>query len=326
MADGEWIRYYFMWVIVVIGTLSNLTAIIVILFSKRLRQSPSGVLLLSLTIVDTIVLITERVQTLTERPLGDKRIILHEYARIFILYIKYSGRCAAGFIVGCISINRFAVIVFPLKSDWFMQTINAVKQVILVVVLALIVNIYLIKWPPVDESTEHMEYFYGLIAVEFVLTDVIVSLSILVLSGLTIRNLLRSRRHMQELSLNDQTSEQRTKQVTILLLVVALTYVTLRIQYKAVWIPIYYIKFVTGSQDTQLPHGLIKAYYVTYCFFILNHATNLYQYCLCSQEFRKELMRIFCMAYFAGRPARSTSTSGGSSSQTRRDTVASTIL
>ena len=300
MSNGELGRYYFMWVIVVVGSISNLTAIIVIILSKRLRQKPSGVLLLSLTIVDTIVLISERVQTLTERNLGDKSVFLDEHVRIFIFYIKYSGRCAAGFIIACISINRFAAIVFPLKSDWFMQATNAVKQVILAVLVALVVNVYIIVWPPIDELDDHKQYFYGLLAVEFVLTDVIVSLCILVLSALTIRTLLR--RQIQEHSINDQTSQQRTKQVTILLLVVALTYVTLRVQYKVVWIPVYFTRFITkapGEPYGKIPDGLATAYYVTYCFFILNHATNLYQYCLCSREFRKELLRIFHLSYLA---------------------------
>ena len=288
--SDEWIRYYFLYLVTVIGCFSNIIAISVLLLSKSMRTTPSGVLLLSLTITDTIVLTAERTVTLTHRNLGSHQIYMDENTLILMYYLKYSGRCAASFIIACISVNRFAVIVFPLKSHWFLSTKNAIKQVISGVFLVLLLNIYIFVWPPLENSKQNVGYFYCQVVIEIILADIIVSILILTLCLMTVNSLIKSRHGFEEASISDVQSDRRTRQVTVLLLVVAFMYVILRWQYKLTWIPLYFISL----SDSEPPQGLRTAYYITYSVYLMNHAINLYQYCLCSGQFRAELSRIFC--------------------------------
>ena len=70
---GTWIRYYVIFVVAVMGTISNILALLVVGLSRHMRSSPSGVLLLCLTALDTVVLISERIVTLNVKLLGAYR-------------------------------------------------------------------------------------------------------------------------------------------------------------------------------------------------------------------------------------------------------------
>ena len=210
-----------------------------------------------------------------------------------MLYIKYSGRCAASLVIACISINRFAVVVYPLKSGWFMKTSHAIIQIVASMVAALILNTFILFYPPIN-SLNTNGYFYGILVVEIIFSDVIVSLVIVVLSLLTTQVFIQSghslRRSTRSRSDSVTSSRWKDRQVTVLLLTVAFTYVVLRLQYKVVWIPIFYMQHISKS---QISDSLKLAYYITNCIFLLNYATNLYQYCICSSLFRKEFVKIF---------------------------------
>ena len=298
--QGLWISFYVMHLITIVGTLSNILALVVVAWSRRMRSSPSGVLLISLTTIDTIVLISERLVTLTSSQLGRHRLGISPQPLIFLYYIKYTGRCAASFVVACISVNRFAVVVYPLKSQWFMRCRSAIIQVVSSVVCAFMINGFVIVHPPLKRMDNNRGYFIGHVAVEIFISDIILSSVILVLSGITVWTFLKTeaniRRHSESYYDPNSHKKANERQVTVLLLVVALTYVILRIQYKIIWLPVFFMHHLIKM---HVPNSLRMAYYITYNIYMLNYATNLYQYCVCSSNFRKEFQRLFCPKAYA---------------------------
>ena len=294
---AEPVDYYATYVISIVGVVSNVIALFVLLGSSRIRNSPSGILLISLTSDDTLVLVLERIHSLSypteQSPLGP---YMTSMTCGVVWYFKYTSRLAASYIVVCISINRLIVVVFPLKSRYFTDTKNAIIQVVCTVIISSI----LCSWAPVftearlgigcDIKTGYYKaYFNTTLIIDVILCDILSSIIIITLSVWTIRTALKARRWVRRCSSIDKArSRHEDQQLTGLLLAVCLSFALLRLPYIVTWFPVILLeecaKHVIPAQN---------AFHIAHFVALLNHAINLYLYCLCSASFRGEFAS-FC--------------------------------
>ena len=137
---SAYVRHYALYIITSFGCVSNLLVIAVIFYTKRVRNSVSGIFLLGLTFADTFVLISEQIDNLTRSPIESEKIFLIDSTCGFVSLLKYSSRFTATVIVLSISFNRLIVILRPMKSHAFHKVKYAVIQVCVITVLSVIVS------------------------------------------------------------------------------------------------------------------------------------------------------------------------------------------
>ena len=299
----SYVRHYAFYVITFFGVISNVLVVAVFISSKRLHGSVSGVFLLSLTISDSLFLITEQIDTLSRSPVRNEMIQLSESMCGFTSYLKFSSRFAATAVVLCISINRFIVVGYPLRSHKFRQVQCAVKQVIVVSILAALSGIYAFSaigssecgCLPIDKTI----YTWAVTIIDIFLCDIIASLVIYIFSVWTIcifRKTGQQRIFKRQDSQTSVCRQENERHMTVLLITVAATFVILRLPYTLTWTPQWFLlQMKENSSNTPTDHYIIlkDVGNIAKIFFFLNHAVNLYLYCLCSKGFRNDFARMF---------------------------------
>ena len=300
---SAYVRHYALYIITSFGCVSNLLVIAVIIYTKRVRNSVSGIFLLGLTFADTFVLISEQIDNLTRSPVESEKIYLIDRTCGFVSLLKYSSRFAATVIVLSISFNRLIVILRPMKSQAFHRVKYAVIQVCVITVLSLIVSgPYAFCVGSSNQCgckaiiDEHI-YNIGVTLVDVAFCDIIAGILISVFSIVTV---YRFRMYGQQLTQRQDSTtsavrKQGERHTTILLKTVAVTFVVLRLPYTATWTPLKFMSNATvvGSNMQGDMHALNEAVNIFQLFSLLNHAINLYLYCLCSRGFRNDIYRFF---------------------------------
>ena len=305
------IRHYAFYTISGFGVISNILVLAVFIYSKRLHGSVSGVFLLSLTISDSLFLITEQIDSSSRSPVTEQMIHMSEFMCGFISYLKFSSRFAATAIVLCISANRFIVVGYPIRSYRFRTIKCAVIQIIVVSILAAISGIYAFSSIGTSECGclpfENNIYSLGVTVIDIILCDLIASLLICIFSIRTICIFRKSGEQRIFKRQDSQTSicrKENERHMTVLLLTVAVTFVLLRLPYTLTWTPYWFLVQMNQnsfSTSTDEYHVLDEIIDIAQIFFFLNHAVNLYLYCLCSKGFRDDFARMIHIKASSGR-------------------------
>ena len=302
---SAYVRHYALYIITSFGCVSNLLVIAVIFYTKRVRNSVSGIFLLGLTFADTFVLISEQIDNLTRSPIESEKIYLIDSTCGFVSLLKYSSRFTATVIVLSISFNRLIVILRPMKSQAFHKVKYAVIQVFVITVLSLIVSgPYAFCVGSSNQCgckaiiNEHI-YNTAVTVVDVAFCDIIAGVLISVFSIVTVYRFRMYGQHLTQRqdSTTSAVRKQGERHTTILLITVAVTFVVLRLPYTIIWTP---LKFMTNTtyvgsaiQDQGHTNSLNEAVNICQIFSLINHAINLYLYCLCSKGFRKDIYRFF---------------------------------
>ena len=280
------LHIYATYIIASLGSVSNVIAFVVLVGSRRIRTSPCGLFLILLAVADTCVLLGEVLSTLASNITGQVQTLSDSECGA-LWYFKYYSKAVATFTVVCISVNRFFAVIYPIKYQYISNTKMALKQMIAVAVIPAIMFLYVPFFMQnegcgCDVNMDYKEaYFTATLVVNLGICDVITSLVILILSLCTILVIVSSRRKLQS---HKSEREQKTDQyqLTLLLVVICVTFLLLRLPYVITW-PLLYTTDAFSRSIT-----LINARHVCYCIALLNYAINLYLYSVCSCLFRKE--------------------------------------
>ena len=299
--DGELLRYYCAHFITVFGVISNTIAFVVLGCTRRMRKSVLGILLMTLAMADSLVLVFELVAIVTSAVLGDKQRPAPPLLCMFTNYLRYSSSSVSHLLVVCISMNRFMAVVFPFKSRWFSRPKNALLQVICVIFVCFVANIYTVSAQTKDLEIcmildqNEIAYIIGVVVFNIIICNVLTSVIVLVLSFWTARVFMQNGRKV-DLRRNAEpvwNTTRAERQATILLLSVAFSFVLFRIPQLLVWTPLIMKEYnhTLLSNSTEL--SLLRGYFYTYTLYLLNYAVNLYLYCVCSSLFRRKLLEVF---------------------------------
>ena len=300
--DGELLRYYCAHFIAVFGVISNTIAFVVLGCTRRMRKSVLGILLMTLAVADSLVLIFELVAIVTSAVLEDKQRPAPPLLCMFANYLRYSSSSVSHLLVVCISMNRFMAVVFPFKSRWFSRPKNALLQVICVIFVCFVANIYTVSAQTKDseicmmlDKKNEIAYIIGVVVFNIIICTLLTSVVVLVLSFWTARVFMQNGRNV-DLRRNAEpvwSTTRAERQATILLLSVAFSFVLLRLPQLVVWTPLIMKEYnhTLLSNSTEL--SLLQGYFYTYTLYLLNYAVNLYLYCVCSSLFRRKLLEVF---------------------------------
>ena len=288
-------RYHGTTLVVLVGCVSNTLAFLVIASSKMRRQS-TGWYILSLAIVDTLVLITERISSLID-PRLDYIVRGSDITCRSVFYIKYAAKLLSAFIIVAINIERFAVVVFPFQGHKVARTRVAVLLISIFTIISFSFTSYSLdslmfvyKYGCVIPTAKSDVYLYGSLIVDIGLGEILASLVVVILSIGTSIALSRAKRHRDLATLDSRSCPQtlRERQVTIMLLVISAAFVILKLPHTLFWVP----RFV-HTHDHTFPHDMFRqALDVTYVIALVNYAINFYLYCVSGRAFRKDFIEL----------------------------------
>ncbi len=306
------IRFYALALIIPVGIVANCLAFIVISLSYMSRGT-TGHYLLSLALADTTLLIGELLFWMnTQTSHGHKMAVSFMDSGNFccrvVFYIRYAGRLWSSWVTVIITAERLITISLPLKvgriSTPFKAKIVIVVQIIICLLLSMFVWFTLEVRPhrgtPRCQISQkyHDEYQISSIVVmgfgELVIPSVVVCL----FTGLIIRKLSQASRARQR-QLEGQkiarvpSSVSQERQLTYILLAVAVTFVAIRLPYVVTFYLNEYKKKLWPLLTSWESYYIYTANSIAYVCSVINYSINFFLYCLCGSTFRWVLIS-FC--------------------------------
>ncbi len=302
------IRQYGVIFLVAFGLIFNSLSFVVFAMSK-LRKTSQGLYLMTLSVSDNLVLITEIFIWIK---FIDVVWLDHNDVLCRLTYtLRYAGRLWSALLVTTITIERYFFIVHPLQSKKTKKFQSALRTKImcgLTCILSHLLSTYAIftlKSQPKLNAPKG-EFVCGIsidLQIAFTVCDLIVSrgiadvvtgLLIVVFTSLIVKHLIRSRQLRQrELQVHNSSLSQRQSQLTVMLLVLAVSFILLKLPYTAAWYSRYLLKMShQNNAHYKVPVLMDAAISLTYVFTIMTYSLNFVFYIICGSSFRTGFLRL----------------------------------
>ncbi len=312
--DYEMVRdavFYALAFIIPIGIVANCLAFMVIGLSYMCRGT-TGHYLLSLALADTTILLGEFLLWLNTRvdlsgtKLGTTFYDSSNFWCHFVNYVRYSGRLWSSWVTVIITAERYITIAFPLRVGRISTPCKA--KVVIIVEILLSFALASFVWFTLEIGThkgiprclisDHDAYKVLSITIMGFGELVIPSVIVCIFTGLIIRKLSEASRNRKRqlegqrmLRLPSSVSQER--QLTYILLAVAITFVLVRLPYVVT----YYVneyKEELWSHLTEWENFYIyTANKIANVFSVINYCINFFLYCLCGSTFRYRISFLF---------------------------------
>ena len=282
-----------------VGLFGNIFTLIVTIKSKGSSKS-HNILIISLAVMDTLALVTSAINqpSFTEVMRLYIGAMSGVFCRVFMAIYKIVSFNATLVIV-LISIERFIVVWFPLKSQQLLTT----KKIIISIVICSLVSFLLQIFPAVFSNTEALKcvaqvnlaanvdekqpLVLGIPSYLFirVILAALPGIILLIFTPLTIGKLLH--RHVIRRHLTVQESNTGTFRISVLLMTVVVMFLLLYIAPNIIMVALF------AGRITVHKGSLLE------CVFILshvNHSTNFILYAVFLKEFRGKLIAFLSCA------------------------------
>lgn len=305
-------RTYSLFILIFIGVIGN--ALSAIIFStSHLRKTAPGYYIIALSIVDTLILFAELyiiVDIKTSNTL-DKS----DAACKVIYYLRYALKLVSSLFVVAVAIERFMLVVFPLKRYSLSTTRTAKITIFIVSVGSLVVCSYafftLGKEADLCSIVKGRKIVYIImdLVISVGIGEILSSLIIFLMTGIIVKTLTTATKWRRETVICSDAGANhvnRTQnQVTVMLVTVAISFVVLRTPYTVVW----FMAFVYEANNKHYPTYLDPLLDVFYVVAVLNYTINFFLYCITGKNVRKRLVHCSCFKMIHGRNRRDSTTS-----------------
>ncbi len=304
------IRHYAMPCIAAVGIVFNILSAVV--FSEeRMRQISSSRYFLALSVSDSLSLLGELIKWLGDDRLGYSFLYTQRITCKFVYHLRYSSQLLAAFLVATVTSERLFVVYYPLKASAVLTVNLAIGIITGEAVAAILLGAYgSILFDQVryfgkpfcliDFLKDGVAYEYCNLIISKILGEVLTSVAVAVMTGIIIYKLMRSRKQRSELSggnskMSGSSTAAQDRQLTVMLVVVASTFVVLRAPYTIIW-------YLSHYRNTQpffpvLPENLRRlseGLNISYVLYMMNYAINFFLYSLSGRRFRETLAGLCC--------------------------------
>ncbi|KAK2145882.1 hypothetical protein LSH36_650g02034 [Paralvinella palmiformis] len=303
-------------VIIPIGFVFNVLSILVLVWSRILRNSTTGLYLIALSVADTLFLIGELLRWLDtdDHVPGYRFLVLSDATCQFVFSIRYGAKLTSAWITVAITCERFVIVAFPLKAmtSCTRKVAGTTIAVVYLVCFALgcfpVLSIGLDKWAGEIQCliTDHAWYERGSWLVLRVGSLLLPGIIVIVLTVLIVVNLARAK-VVRRRTLNEErvgtsaaaraqrwpTRSSIESQLTAMLLAVALAFIILRLPYTILYYVNEYKSKLWRPLDRFFSYRIYVATKVTDLFAATNYAVNFFLYCLTGSTFRNQLRIVF---------------------------------
>ena len=309
--DGDFelvrnLNFYALAFIIPIGIVANCLAFIVIGLSYMSR-STTGHYLLSLALADTTLLLGEFMLWLNSRvdEAYSPKMGITFYDTInfwcqFVNFVRYSGRLWSSWVTVIITAERYITIADPLRVGRISTPCKA--KIVIVVEFLLSLALSSFVWFTLGSGTHNniprclivRKHEYKVLSVvimgfgELVIPSVVVC----IFTALIIRKLSDASKHRKRV-LRMSSSVSQERQVTYILLAVAITFVVIRLPYVVTF-------YVNEYKEELWPHlsdwekfYIYAANRIAYVLSVVNYCINFFLYCLCGSTFRYKIYFLF---------------------------------
>ena len=283
--------------LLIIGIFGNFSILLVVMRSSD-RLNPYNLLVIALAISDMLAITTKSVfqLTLLEIVNIDVTVVTDIWCKIF-LSIRQSVANISLSIIVLICIERFLVVVFPLKFK--LVSIRRVRKVtiialcicmvidviagVLIAALYSHVNGGRCRINVISKRSALYPPFGAMIL--YSVTIIIPIIVVLTLTPIIIYKLYQQRAAKARLMNKERSSEMFQRSVMLISVVIA--YIVL------FGIPItFYLAFDLNGYDTDTENTTIVQICILTCFLV-NHSTNFLVYGISNAKFRKQLLSQF---------------------------------
>ena len=298
----EILLLYFGPVTLVVGTVGNVLAGVVVVRSKLLWKRTFSLYILMLAVADTLMMIFGLLDYVLFMYGIDVRTYTNESCKM-VIFLKYYLSMWEAWILVNMSLERLVAVYLPLRCRSLFTKERAGIGLIITTVLPLGINaIYL----PVMTRTEYTIYgstvgecdtkdewveLFGIFDwVALAIVSVIPFLIMVICSLLIVGRIMYTnvqRRRMQV------TSNIKVSSMTFAMLAVALAFLILTGPTAA----LYPMVNMFYADDSKTVHEANKLYNVTLImnfFWYWNYVINFYIYCVSNSKFRSEAVNVLC--------------------------------
>lgn len=286
-------RAYGVFILIAIGICGNVLSC-AIFCTCHLRKTPPGRYIIALSIVDSMVLLAEFFIAM------ELYVDTKDAACKIIYYLRYVFKLASSLLVVAIAVERFILVVFPLKHNVISTTKTAMISIAVITLTSFALCAYALftlgvtKWNFCSIIMDKYTIYTTVdLVVSVGLGEVIASVIIAILTGVIVKTLTsaakwrRNTLMMSGTSTNQgQRGGQAQKQVTVMLMSVAIGFIVLKIPYTVIW----FVKF-TYHHD-HVPKLLFVFTDVFYVISVLNYTINFFLYCITGATVRKRMCEI----------------------------------
>ena len=330
VGDFEFVRklvFYALAFIIPIGIVANCLAFVVIGLSYMCR-STTGHYLLSLALADTTLLLGEFLLWLNSRvdqaytpKMGITFIDTIDFWCHFVNYVRYSGRLWSSWVTVIITAERYITIAFPLRVGRISTPCKAKIVIIIEILTSLTLAsfVWFTLGAGVHEGTPrclivkpHAYKYLSLVIMGFG-ELMIPSLVVCIFTALIIRKLTQATRNRRlqlegQRMLRKPSLVSQERQLTYILLAVAITFVLIRLPYVVTF-------YINEYKEEMWPHlSDFESFYIyaanriAYVLSVVNYCINFFLYCLCGSTFRYKIYFLFYprtsipMSWSKGRP------------------------
>ena len=309
--DFELVRnvvFYALAFIIPIGIVANCLAFVVIGLSYMCR-STTGHYLLSLALADTTLLFGEFMLWLNSRvdQAYSPKMGITFYDTInfwcqFVNFVRYSGRLWSSWVTVIITAERYITIAFPLRVGRISTPCKAKIVIVVEILLSLALSSFV--WFTLGTSTHNNiprcliirlhEYKILSIVIMGFGELVVPSVVVCVFTWLIIRKLSEATRNRKrqlegQRILRMPSSLSQERQLTYILLAVAITFVVIRLPYVVT----FYLNEYKEELWPHLSHRenfyIYAANKIAYVLSVVNYCINFFLYCLCGSTFRYKI-------------------------------------
>ncbi|ELU16410.1 hypothetical protein CAPTEDRAFT_213630 [Capitella teleta] len=295
-------HFYSMAIIIPIGLICNTLSIGVFAASPALRRTTTGHFLIALSAADFCFLFGELLRWMNNQPgshqfPGPNFANEHWFWCKFMHSLRYSSKLASAWVTVAITLERFITIRFPLQVATISRPTRARFLIALIAMAACLLCVYpfwtvglkdwqsklycLITNRKVYENWSMVVLRFG--------TLVIPSICIIILTSLIICNLQKAhtrRCHYQE---GQQVPTSIQRQLTFMLLAVAISFVILRLPNAIAYYFNHYKRNMWPSLTMLNSNRIFVAYKVTDIIATTNYCLNFFLYCVCGSVFRRQV-------------------------------------
>jgi hypothetical protein len=133
------VKYHLSSLIIAVGICGNILSCL-IFATSAMRNTAAGHYIIALSVVDTLVLLTELYVNVDYRV--GKNIDKNEFECKFVYYLRYSWKLMSSWLVVAVAFERFILLVFPLKQKLISSTKAAKVTIVVIIILSHILCLY----------------------------------------------------------------------------------------------------------------------------------------------------------------------------------------
>ncbi|XP_041374784.1 thyrotropin-releasing hormone receptor-like [Gigantopelta aegis] len=297
------IHLYYLPVLLFIGIPGNAITFVVLVFSS-FRKSTTSMYLAVISVLDTLILLVSAFWY-ANREVSQLDLINDVTCKLVFVVFYFSIHYNVLLVVA-VTVERFIVVVFPLKAQLWISMRRTVVVIVCCGVFSFGLNLchVFIRTAKVSRTTG--KYFCGRTRepatklflekafpwIDSLLYCILPMMSLFALNTIMIHHM---KKHISRcLSLrNSKTNENQSnqRQMTVMLLLVSFSFLLLTgpmgivlIVERYVWIP----RTLKQTAVSRLLHSVIDN------MMYMNHAINFMFYCFTGRKFRNELKRMCC--------------------------------